>query len=72
MDLTFTEQIKITAARKGVTLGKLADLTGQSRQNLSNKISRGNFTIDQMEQIAAALDCNLIITLEDKATKTGI
>ena len=65
MKLTFSEQIRIEAGRRGVTMGKLAELTGQTRQNLSNKMSRDNFTIDQMQAIAAALGCDLDIRLID-------
>ena len=40
-----------------MTLGQLAEKTGQSRQNLSNKINRDNFTEKDLQLIATALDC---------------
>lgn len=40
-----------------MTLGDLAEKTGQSRQNLSNKLSRDNFTEKDLLEIASALDC---------------
>lgn len=51
------EKIKIVLKRRNMTLGELADKTGQSRQNLSNKISRDNFTEKDLQVIAMALDC---------------
>ncbi len=44
MPLTMGEKIKVVLKRRNMTLGDLADKTSQSRQNLSNKISRDNFT----------------------------
>ena len=40
-----------------MTLGELAERTGQSRQNLSNKMTRDNFTEREASEIAAALNC---------------
>lgn len=42
--------------------GKMAEATGQTRQNLSNKMSRGNFTERDISEIAAALGCKVEIT----------
>ena len=57
MPLTMGEKIKVVLKRRNMTLGDLADKTGQSRQNLSNKISRDNFTEKDLQAIAAALNC---------------
>ena len=57
MPLTMGEKIKVVLNRRNMTLGDLADKTSQSRQNLSNKISRDNFTEKDLQAIAAALDC---------------
>ena len=40
-----------------MTLGALAEKTGQSRQNLSNKMARDNFSQAELEAIAEALNC---------------
>lgn len=40
---------------------KLAQLTGQTRQNLSNKFSRGNFSEEDIEKMANALGCTVDI-----------
>lgn len=60
MKLTMGEKIKILLNRKGMTIAQLAELTGQSRQNMSNKMSRDNFTEKDMEEIAKALEVELI------------
>ena len=57
MPLSMGEKIKVVLKRRNMTLGDLADKTGQSRQNLSNKISRDNFTEKDLQEIAAALNC---------------
>ena len=44
--LTTTEKIKILLKRNGLTAGDLAERTGQTRQNLSNKFKRSNFFND--------------------------
>ncbi|MGI6014265.1 MAG: helix-turn-helix transcriptional regulator [Oscillospiraceae bacterium] len=57
MPLTMGEKIKIVLGRRNMTLGDLAEKTGQTRQNLSNKMSRDNFTEKELQKIAVALNC---------------
>lgn len=57
MPLSMSEKIKIILNRRNMTLGDLAERTGQTRQNLSNKISRDNFTEKDLRKIAEALEC---------------
>ena len=54
--LTTSEKIRTALIKSGVSIGELAERLGQSRQNLSNKLSRDNFTVAEMEKIAAALN----------------
>ena len=68
MEISTSEKIRILAKRKGKTLGDIADLTKQSRQNLSNKMKRDNFTIAEINKIAAALDCTVSIRFTDNST----
>ena len=58
MPLTIGEKIKIILGRRNMTLSQLAEKTGQTRQNLSNKMSRDNFAEKDVQEIAAALDCS--------------
>jgi len=55
--LTMGEKIKIMLKRRNMTLSQLAESLGQSRQNLSNKMSRDNFTEKELIEIADALNC---------------
>ena len=57
MGLTIGEKLKIILKRRDMTLAQLAEATGQSRQNLSNKFNRDNFTEKEVKQIAEVLDC---------------
>ncbi len=58
MPLTIGEKIKVILGRRNMTLAQLAEKTGQTRQNLSNKMSRDNFSEKEVEEIAAALNCS--------------
>lgn len=57
MPLSMSEKIKVVLGRRNMTLGDLAEKTGQTRQNLSNKMSRDNFTEKELCKIAEALEC---------------
>jgi transcriptional regulator with XRE-family HTH domain len=57
MPLTFGEKIKIIMGRRGVSISDIAKKTGQSPQNMSNKMSRDNFSEKELKDIAVALDC---------------
>ena len=67
MELSMGEKIKIVMKRRKMTYGELADKLGQSRQNLSNKMSRDNFSEKEIRQIAEVLNCTFIgtFTLND-------
>lgn len=67
MHLTVGEKIKIILKRRNMTLAQLAEKTGQSRQNLSNKFSRDNFTEKEINQIAEVLNCTFetVFTMND-------
>ena len=67
MPLTIGEKIKIALKRRNMTLAQLADTIGQSRQNLSNKMSRDNFSEKEIIEIANALNCtyNNSLTFND-------
>lgn len=67
MPLTMGEKVKIILNRRNMTLTQLAEILGQSRQNMSNKLSRDNFTEKELKAIAEALDCtfNATFTMND-------
>lgn len=60
MQLTMGEKIKILLNRKNLTLSQLAEMIGQSRQNLSNKMSRDNFSEKELYAIAKALEVEYV------------
>lgn len=62
MNMTVAEKIRLIMKRQSMTMGNLADATEQTRQNLSNKMSRGNFTERDIEALANALGCQVKIT----------
>ena len=57
MGLSMGEKIKIMMGRRGSTLTQLAETLGTTRQNLSNKLSRDNFSEKELLAIAEALGC---------------
>ena len=67
--ITLSEKIRLIARRKGITITELADATGQTRQNLTNKLRRDNLTVEQIQHIAAALGCTVDTIFTD--TETG-
>lgn len=62
MNISVAEKVRLIMKRRKMTIGDLADATGQTRQNLSNKMSRGNFTEKDIKAMAAALGCKVEIT----------
>lgn len=62
--MTNSQKVKMACAYKGWTLSKLADLTGISRQNLSNKLSRDSLSIDDLQKIAEALEGKYVFGFE--------
>lgn len=62
MSLTIGEKLKIIMKRQGVNMTMLAEAIGQSRQNLSNKFARDNFTEKEAQAIAEALGCEFAAT----------
>ena len=71
MPLTLGEKIKIILNRRGLTIAQLAEQTGQSRQNMSNKMSRDNFSEKELYEITTTLNCTFEagFTLNDTGEK---
>ncbi|MBN4069625.1 MAG: transcriptional regulator [Alkaliphilus sp.] len=57
MKLSMSEKIRLILRRKNITIVELANRVGTTNQNLANKFKRDNFSIRELEEIAAALDC---------------
>ena len=70
MIMTTVEKLKLIMDRKNITMAQLADATGQTRQNLSNKLARekerpGSFSERELRSIADALGCKLMIEVSE-------
>lgn len=67
MQLSVSEKIKIILGRRNMTVSDLAKKLNTSRQNLTNKFSRSNFSEKELRQIAEAMDCSvdMLFTLND-------
>lgn len=57
-----SEKIRILLIKRKMTMSELADRMETTSQNLSNKLSRDNFTEKEMKIMSAALGCKLDIT----------
>lgn len=55
MSLTMGEKIKVLLKRKNMSVQELADLLGQSRQNVNVKLKKDNFNEKDLKQIAKLL-----------------
>ena len=58
MPLSFGEKVKIVLKRRKITIADLATMLDTSRQNLTNKLSRDNFSEKEMIEIAQKLNCS--------------
>lgn len=64
MPLTMGEKIKVLIDRRGITITELASQLGTSRQNLTNKFARDNFSEQEIKEIAKRLNCEFIGTFK--------
>ena len=64
MALSMGEKIKIILNRRNMTITELAKRLGTSRQNLTNKFARDNFSESEIKEIACVLDCEFIGTMK--------
>lgn len=69
--MTMSEKIKIVLLKRKLTVTALAEILGTTRSNLSNKLSRDNFSEKELAEIAEALNCDLNVsfTLRDTGEK---
>lgn len=64
MALTMGEKIKVVLKRRNMSITELAKNLGTSRQNLTNKFARDNFSEKEINDIARILNCEFIGTLK--------
>ena len=70
--LETNEKIRLLLRRKGMTVTRLAESINTTRQNLTNKLNRNNFSENELKEIAEALGCSLILEFEDIKSKERI
>lgn len=58
MSISMGEKIKIVLKRRNITITELAESIGTSRQNLTNKFKRDNFSEKEILQITQVLNCS--------------
>lgn len=66
MSMSAGEKIKTIMGRQKVSMGEMADKTGQSRQNLSNKMKRDDFSEGEIRKMAAVLGCTVNVQFLDE------
>ena len=64
----FSKKVKLCLVYQDMLRKELAQLIGTGVTNLNNKIQRDNFSEKDMQSIANALNCELVIKLIDKET----
>lgn len=65
-----TDKIKILLIKKGMTATQLAEKLGMTQPNLSKKMKKDNFTMQELQQIAEVLEvkfeANFILDNEEQ------
>ena len=70
MILRIDDQIKILCIKSDLTISKIGKRLNKTPQAFSQKIKRGNFTIDDLQEIAMVtgcrLECNFVLPNGEK------
>ncbi len=69
--MAMSKKIRTVLLERDMTIKELAEKIGTNGNNLSNKLSRDNFSDNELREIAEALDCDYdgIFTLRDSGKK---
>jgi len=59
MKISVADKIRGILKEKDMTIKELSILIGRSNQNMANKLKRDNFSINELIEIAEALNCEL-------------
>ena len=57
--MTYTQKLKMAMVATNINQVKLAELTKQSQENLSQKMAKNNFKIQEYEKLVSAMGCEL-------------
>ena len=61
--ISLTKKLRFAMIEQNVNQTTLAERTGQTQKNLSNKMARDNFQISEYEKLVTALGCTLEINI---------
>ena len=61
--MKYTNKLKMAMIATNTNQVKLAKLTNQSQQNLSDKMTRDNFRLQEYEQLLTAMGCELKVQI---------
>ena len=61
--MKYTQKLKMAMIATNINQIKLAELTNQSQQNLSQKMLSNNYKIQEYERLVNALGCQLKINI---------
>lgn len=62
------ESIKIVMVKRNINQTALAEKLQTSQGNIGNQLRRNNFTLSQLQTIANALDCDVVLKLRMRDT----
>ena len=57
--MKYTNKLKMAMIATNINQVKLAEMTNQSQQNLSEKMMKGNFRLHEYEKLVSAMGCVL-------------
>lgn len=66
--MDMTKYIKMCCVKLDLQLKDIAERTGQYPQTLNKRLHINNFKVNELEKIAAAMDCKLKIEFIDNNT----
>ena len=71
MKLSMSIKIREILKEKNMTIKELSTKIGRTNQNMANKLKRDNFSMNELIEIAEALDCTLDMNfINNKHKKT--
>lgn len=62
--MTISQQIKVLCVRSNISVAELARRLGTSPQAFNSKMKRESFTVDELEEIAGAVDAKFLRSFE--------
>ena len=61
--MTYTQKLKMAMVATNINQVKLAELTNQSQENLSQKMAKNNYKMQEFERLVRAMGCELKIQI---------